>query len=109
MHLITEPIGTRWSSWARIGGSFGLNSIPSISAGASAMITRFAAQVSLRPWTSTRLPWRLIRCTGCLRRTRLPSFFASFSAMRCDPPTIRSSWAPPAVLIRLSKLPAVAV
>ena len=65
MHLITEPIGTRWLSCARIGGSFGLNSIASISAGARATITRFAVQVSVRPWTSIRPPRLRIRCTGC--------------------------------------------
>ena len=49
MHLTTDPIGIRWLSCARIGGSFGLNSIASISAGASPMITRFAVQVSVPP------------------------------------------------------------
>ena len=84
--------------------------MPPISAGGTVTITRFADHVSSPARTATRPPLVPIDFTGRLSFTAPPSRFASSSEIRCEPPTIRFSWAPPVVLIRLLKsAPAIAV
>jgi hypothetical protein len=110
MHLITVPIGTRWSSWARFGGSAGWKRIEPTSAGGRVTIARSADQVSEGVRMTTPLRLRRIVRTGWRSSTRRPSCLARRSAIRCEPPTIRLSWAPPVVLIRrLKSPPAVAI
>ena len=73
--------------------------------GGVATITRFATTVPRPVLTCTRW-WRwTIRRTGARSATMSPSFLASLSGTRCEPPTNRRSCAPLAVSELREKVP----
>ena len=65
--------------------------------GGAATMTCFATTVPRPVFTCTRWSFWTMRCTGARRATMSPSFLASFSGTRWEPPTNRRSCAPFAV------------
>ena len=105
MHLVSAPLDIHCASWSRLAERPGLKRIRVVSAGGIATTARRA--LTLRPSARARTPSGPCSssCTGAARTTESPSSAAIRRLSSCEPPTIRSCWAPPSTSIIASKPP----